>query len=168
MRPLMLRLRDQLYEDTKVIWDEGQLSWAPWSPAYAQWRATGSIGGGTSSMATRLDHYAARRGGASISDMPFGEMMDLTGRLRRSLTEPGGDNIARMNRRSITFGTAVEYASHATRGGRVGGIFGPPRQSSRGGGGPPYRARRPVDKYTEAMRRKWRRIVEKYSKDALS
>lgn len=170
MRPLMLRLRDQLYKDYEVVWDKGQEEWAEWSPAYAKWRNTGSLGGGTSERTTRLDFYAAGRGMQSIGDHPFGEMLDLTGRLRESLTSDDPDNIAILNRQSITFGTKVSYASYVNDGGEVRGKYGPPKKSSWGGGEDPFRLPRDFssrDKFDEGMRRRWRRIVEQYAKQVL-
>lgn len=158
MRAVMRRIRDQLYRDYMVIWDKGQKSWADWSPAYARWR----LGDG------RMERYAESRG-LGLSVMPFGEMMDLTGRLRESLTSDDPENIAILNRKSITFGTAVWYAGYVTEGGRVGGKYGPPKKSSFDGVSSPYREARPLTgKFTDAMERKWRRIVENYAMDALS
>lgn len=161
MRPVMRRIRDQLYKDYEVIWDKGQESggggWADWSPAYAAWRKGDE----------RMSRYAEGRG-LSLSHMPFGEMMDLTGRLRESLTSPSPDNIAIMNRRSLTFGTDVEYAGEVQSGGTVRGKYGPPKKSSFDGVSTPYRKARSLDgRFTDAMERQWRRIVENYSMDAL-
>lgn len=145
MRPLMERMRRQLYEDNLAIFDRGQLEWPDWSPAYAKRRLYGSGSG------------------------PAGEMLGLTGRLQESLMGPTPDNIAIINRRSITFGTRVEYASYVNDGvDPVGGVFGPPRKSSFDGVSDPYvKARNFTDGYTEAMKAKWRRITEKYAQSVI-
>lgn len=142
MRPLMERMRKQLYEDNLSIFDQGQLDWPDWSPAYAKRRLYGSALGG-----------------------PAGEMLGLTGRLQESLMGPTPDNIAIINRRSITFGTKVPYASYVNDGvDPVGGVFGPPRKSTFDRSRDPFvKARNFTDGYTEAMKARWRRITENYS-----
>lgn len=143
-RPVMRRIRDQLYRDNEEIWNKGQETWADWSPAYAKWRATP----------------------AGYSTAPFGEMLDLSGRLRESLTSQDPDNIAIINRRSLTFGTRVPYASYVQEGGDVGGKYGPPKKSSWDHVSDPFRLPRNfAHAYTEAMERRWRRIVEDYVKE---
>lgn len=147
MRPLMRRMHQQFERDMEEVWNKGQESWADWSPAYARWRASP----------------------AGYSEAPFGEMLDLTGRLRESLTSQTGDSVVIINRRSITFGTDVPYAGYVKEGGSVGGRFGPPRKSSWDGHSDPYRLPRDyTNMLTEAMKARWRRITEDYAKRALS
>lgn len=78
---------------------------------------------------------------------------------------PTPDNIAIINRRSITFGTKVPYASYVNDGvDPVGGVFGPPRKSTFDRSRDPFvKARNFTDGYTEAMKARWRRITENYS-----
>lgn len=152
MRPLMERMRKQLYEDNLSIFDQGQLDWPDWSPAYAKRRLYGMALGG-----------------------PAGEMLGLTGRLQESLMGPTPENIAIINRRSITFGTKVPYASYVNDGvNPVRGVYGHPRTSSwdgpLGAGLPKDERREPfvlarnfTNGYTEAMKARWRRITENYS-----
>lgn len=147
MRPLMRRMHKQFQRDMEEVWNKGQESWADWSPAYARWRS----------------------GPAGYSAAPFGEMLDLSGRLRESMTGTTGDSIVIINRRSITFGTDVPYAGYVISGVQVGGKFGPPRKSTFDPGQDPFtKGRDFTNMTTEAMKARWRRITENYAKRALS
>lgn len=141
LRPILEKIKDRMYVDEHEIFDIGQGEWAPWSHWYADWR---------------LSH-----GHFGSFDAP-GDLLNLNGNLYRSLTEPGGENIAIVNRKSITFGTTDPVADYHREG--VAHMSGWPRVEQSGASLP---VRNPVE-FTAAMKQRWYRMMSEYVKSKLT